>query len=877
LSQAIRINSKTGALVAAAISGLFCSNHSRLPVLYMPPESPEIRLEFAGMDLIRQTRTREETGPLPGTRISEVAITDDQCIRSHSPGFFEHEEGLRFEICGTGIDREQFETSMARRERASMGHLFELREISLTEIRKLNSEIVVDHAFDPLSVQSTLTLNTGGNLPAVYPLHAPRVFADIQHLSIVFARRDSRFMILETSDPRIVAPFLSGLSRVPGITNNLRGSADVYVSEVKQGKDAFLEISSRTAGRAKLRILRGASVENLELYFFGGSAYVFDHADAVELPSGVFSITADQYETAGGNATRSVTVRDEHLVPTACLQLCDSRGISSFPSGTSDDACKPEDLELTELSPAGVYTDHVDASGKFLEVRVKRSCMLGSVLLRAGSTIDPGQGKVESGARLLFASSSEFFSEKVLDADLRSLNYSTPVEAFDSEGHAAILYSPDADARWADSSGFVHSIVLDQGVAIYHDRSRVGLRPDLTSNAMSPGLPEISEAPHSSFSLSEVSLMGSWNGSSVPDDEFIELTGKEGGPGRWTVDVKRLSDGKTIRHHFPPQDGIAAYFRKSPVCFPGYFGRADLFLPNEPVELSWFDSHGENQGHASVSPALATSMSSAYASAVWHESTHSLRVHSPIVGICAKANASPGAPGSPSPFFAEEPSPAGRIFRFYSDVAASISVEIDGLSSSRMAANEDLISVTALRPRSVFRITASGAQVSGEVLLSPGLAVTGVHPSPVAPGVEWIRVCATAPFFPQTNLYVHDEDSEDRIVPFSQRTGRALLSSTMNLPAFGCALIVDPDYTGQSFPPPPFPFYDYAGWSISSTSAIGSGLGADESVWITNATGDILATYGLPDIAPFHVHASSGQTIVRTWPSYDAPESWSAQ
>lgn len=829
------------------------------------------------MDLIRQTRAKEETGPLPGTRISEVTITDDQCIRSHSPGFFEHEEGLRFEICGTGIDREQFESSIERREHATMGRLFELREISLTEIGKLNSEIVVDHAYDPLSIQSTLTLNAGGNLPAVYPLHAPRVFADLEHLSIVFARRDSRFMILATSDSRIVLPFLKGLSHIQSITNDLHGSADLFVSEVKMGKDAFIEISSRTTGRAKLRIIRGTNAENLELYFFRGSAYVFDHADAVDLPSGTFSITSDQYAAAGGNNTRSVTVRDGKLLPTACVQLCDSKGVSVPAAGMPEDACRSEDLELTELSPAGLYTDHVDASGKFIEVRVKRSCMLGSVLLRAGSTLDPGHEKVESGARLLFASSSEFFSEKILEADLRSLNYSTTVEAFDSEGNAAVLYSPDTDARWADSSNFVHSIVLDHGVAIYHDKSRVGLRPDLTSNAMSPGLPEATDAPHTRFSLSEVSLMGSWNGSSLPDDEFMELRGEGDGPGRWTVDVKRLSDGKTVRHHFPPQDGIAAYFRKSPVCFPGNFGRADLFLPNEPVELSWFDSHGENQGQASVSAALATSMSGTYASAVWHEATHSFRVHSPISGICAKANASPGTPGSPSPFFAEEPSPTGRIFRFYAGVAASISVEVDGVSSSRMAANEDLISVTALRPRSVFRITTSGAQVSGEVRLSPGLVVTGVHPSPVAPGVEWIRVCTTAPFFPETNLYVHDEDSEDRIVPFSQRTGRALLSSTMNLPAFGCALIVDPDYTGQPFPPPPFPFYDYAGWSISSTSAIGSGLGADESVWIASATGDILATYGLPDIAPFHVHASSGQTIVRAWPSYDAPESWSAQ
>lgn len=295
---------------------------------------------------------------------------------------------------------------------------------------------------------------------------------------------------------------------------------------------------------------------------------------------------------------------------------------------------------------------------------------------------------------------------------------------------------------------------------------------------------------------------------------------------------------------------------------------------------------------------------------------------SPYCG--AATSATPGAPPSFAAFVLRDPADSHRLRLYNESTPLPLSLAYsDGNLSSAWSVQTPLykshgdaidlpvppLPETGPGPRLIYtvhandRLLGAGESFAREIPLQ----IHSVAPTPAAGHVEWLRLCSPDGFSPtaysqpgsrssasagaSTNeslqLFVADSRSADRIVPHAERfeTGPRAFATPQANPLPGtpfafrtidslelapgeCAILVDPDYAGQTLPLIPA---DRALWTIADSSAIGNGLSSGEGLRVYLATANQapaipLCSYGRPDLPdPFAIHTDSGRYVSRTF------------
>ncbi|MBL8020227.1 MAG: hypothetical protein JNM27_11225 [Leptospirales bacterium] len=861
-----------------------------------------------------------------------LEISNGICAYSHTPFYYEREAGLKFKFCSPADTRDaQAMLELLALEPGAAAHpviqsgAMSLSIDSLAPLKRERFLFAIDSngTLRRAGIYGEKQFQTGigiDQLPARF-LHAgPSLLVNSNIIIAIYPFFGSDYLLLSWNDAQLAQRVMDALRSIAETNAQLKsnGAANPYVSEIRFGNknDSLVEISSDTQGLTSFR-LSGSSDSpdlNVEAFFFAGSSFIPEYFPGsgftlqtnegakTYLESTALSSGAGPGRTWSADPPGSIA---ELKPSTYCTEaLCGTPGISpaALPvrQMSASDYCRTSDIELTEWNPFGVMrSGTIDSGGKFVEIVSLRSCRTDALLLLAGKAL-PLPQRLNSGDSLLFAADSSLFQNATIPASVRSLSHSTPIQVVDlGRSEMRTLFNgADEDDRWipksqeADGTLLLHSLVISRHGVEFHESAPGWFRPDIEPAAMSPGY-QTSMGPSAiEARLSEVYPAGSFNGVSIPGDEFFEIQSNATvGRGRLSLRVKRLSDGRTVTHHFPfPARQFSAFFTQKPQCFPGNFIQSDLFLPNEASEYTLL-AQDRVLDTLQIGSALFATMDSTRTSLGLHSATNRFILTSNGTGRCIRSIASPGEQNSFPPFAIEESSTANaREFRIYIDQPAYLKIlrgaDFNQLQEQSIPVqNGDLVRIAASPTyRSVFRLDVGATPlIAGEIFRNNrDLFIETVAPSPVSGEEEWIRVCSQDGFAGDT-LRIKDESSEDTIVPFYARTGLMLApyTSDLVLAPYGCALIVDPDYRGHFIPPPEYPYVDRGLWTIGSTSAIGNGLSSGETIQIYRITlsgPETLATVGLPDIAPFHIPTPTGRRLVRAAGSlFDQIESWGVQ
>lgn len=931
-----RSNSKLflGALyVFCAVHSSACKNSDRPFVLFPIQESSTEQFFFAGINFLDGSapgipQLANLTSDFSRPAWPNFEISNGACVLSHTPFYYEREAGLKFKFCTAATNHAQAILELLALEPGTVAHpVIQSGPMSLT----IDSLAPLKHERFLFAIDSNWTLHRAGiqgeqqfqigigidQLPARF-LHAePSLLVNSNTVIAIYPFSRSDYLLVSWKDAHLAQRVMEALKSIVEKNAQLKasGTANPYVSEIRfaNKSDSFVEISSDTQGLARFR-LSGSNESpdmDLEAFLFAGSAFIPEF-----FPGSGFTLQSNQdaktylesaalISGAGTGRTWSADAPGSpiELKPsTYCMEtMCETRGISpaALPVRqiNGSDFCRTNDLELTEWNPFGVMrSGTVDSGGKFVEIVALRSCRTDALVLLAGKAL-PLPLELKQGDTLLFAADSSLFQNATIPASLRSLAHSTPIQLIDlGRSEIRTLFSGTSeDDRWiptsqeTDGTLRLHSLVISKRGVAFHEPGTAHFRPDVEPAAMSPGYQTSIEPFGVAARLSEIYPTGSFNGASIPGDEFFEIrSSATAGRGRLSLRVKRLSDGRTVTHHFPvPARQASAFFTRQPQCFPGNYIYSDLFLPNEAAEYALLDQD-RVLDTLQISSSLYATMDATKASLGLHSATNRFILTSGGTGTCSRSTASPGEQNSFPPFAIEEPSTvSARDFRVYIDQPASLRI-LRGADFNQLqeqvlpVQNGDLVRIANSQTyRSVFRLDIGETPLlAGEIFrANRDLFIDTVAPSPVSGEEEWIRVCSQDGFAGDS-LRIKDESSEDTVVPFYTRTGLMLAPYGLDLilAPYSCALIVDPDYRGHAIPPPEYPYVDRALWTIGSTSAIGNGLSSGETVLIYRITllgSETLATAGLPDIAPFHIPTPTGRRLVRVAGSmFDQIESW---
>lgn len=608
--------------------------------------------------------------------------------------------------------------------------------------------------------------------------------------------------------------------------------------------------------------------------------------------------------------------------------ICGSPGIhpdflESLPlranrANQTDRECTNGDFQLTEFNPFGIRESdgRLLPSGKFVELSVASGCRSDHHIVLAGeSVLDPVS--IDSTTPvLLFVGNGSFFgpNRPHINSTLLRLTPHDPVTLLDLATGATSVLRPSHPPTDLYLYGYrsspasplpIHSLVYERGVEMYHEEGGSGLRPDIEGdNHMSPGFANPSPLMRSGVRISELLSHGSNDplGNRINGDEFIEFESTASRIDSLAIlEIRRHSDQKVFRFrlYLPPGLFRFALMSGSPVCFEqngAIESNGTLYLPNSAATYTVYDATGNRLDEVTVSAELDSLLSTAVQKSLQRiPATALFRIAD---GAASTQNlctggvvASPGLPNDFLPFF--EPTAEGigsRTFRFHAPVPTPETVRIDigrSLLSPLFSYNSVVTDQTELQIAPVspgnrllisFQpLTTPGAplQVEELFLIKKGLQFQSLAATPIAPAVEWIRLCspdgfgaADAPF----GLFIEDRFASDQIVPYLNRfaampQGVALRGDTLSLQAGECALLVDPDYSplNQILPVQP---NDTALWTIASTAAIGNGLASGEGVAIYRIESDLskspLCSLGLPDTpVPFSIPTLSGERMER--------------
>ncbi len=656
----------------------------------------------------------------------------------------------------------------------------------------------------------------------------------------------------------------------------------------------------------------GSAIYNLESYSQSGGSpkRSIDAADA----GGIFSAVFVCYSNP--------ICANRGLSPDILDRL--NQSASEDPS-----RCRMDDYTLTEINPFGIHENlpdgsasaTIDAGGKFVEISANRPCVHGSVVFYAGDAIlDSGAGAQQT---LLFAAQGSFFTEPPLVApELRGFSEYDEVSGFDliSNSRRSLRRGVPLNVHYirGDSSGRspvfrrVYSLISDDFLRrdYFHAASSAGLRSDLSSNhSMSPGIATPLEKNSLICGrLSEIFPLSSRDASGVltASDEFFEISGlcPVSGNSGLTLRVQRLSDGKIDEYKFPRPEaqylnaGRLAIFRSDPHCWNRPSGAvyfSGLSLPDEGADYSLLDEDGNILDTAAVERADIESLSAPRSSFYYHPGAGRWRAtdFSDAENLCGPYSlGTPGGNEAYRPFlhpltFRDD----RRVLRLFSTnnsetvfwkAGARLDVpEIEYSFQLSTGADFDFSYPSGASGRKLMAANdASGNLIFlGEIYpAGQRLSIDAVSATPAAGSVEWLRLCAPLPQYPAGSpgfqprigefLHIKDSASADRIIPYAGRfsgTFFSLRADSLSLSPGECALLVDPDYSGQ---PLPLAAGDVSLWTIESTSTIGNGLSSGEGLMIYSSMPDgsseNLCSLGLPDtMQPFHINTSSSEYVRR--------------
>lgn len=602
--------------------------------------------------------------------------------------------------------------------------------------------------------------------------------------------------------------------------------------------------------------------------------------------------------------------------------------------------CSASDISLKEFNPFGVYSEgssSLDPGGKFIEFMVNRDCRSSFLIIAFDDgSLDLPQRDLHSGERFFYSADRNLFSTPgTEDTNLRSLTEDDTISIIDARsGQRKILYEPDLNGnrlRIPGSKGEesenifrVHSLVVSPDNQVrFHGGESIGLRPDLLhTHSMSPGHPENRFIPSSTF-LSEVSPLGSTSEdlSSNPGDEFFEIYVNPPAienpalaveSSSLELEIERLSDGEVKVYEFPVPSG-PGYFtivRNTPVCWEAHSIDSifsSLSLPNEPAKYTLKPSHGPVTS-VNIDAMTFSSMKNDPRKTIQYiKQANIWRITDISSGnnLCTSTtNASPGEYANFNPFYIIEDRTSSRIrFRRYAmNEVENITAVFErnpgeNIGSTILTQDSEgfyTVDVSSLPyHRILIFIEDALTYPAGNAIkylaeafpLDRPFRVDTVSPTPSTYEYEYIRLCSPDGFsltsFPQ-GIYVRDSLSSDRIVPWAMRFPGSdpvpgLDPSKENLLSGECMVVIDPDYTGDSYT---IRNEDRSIWTVESGSALGDGLSSGESITIfTPGIGGLerpLAGYSsLPAPEWFSIDTLTGQRIERIpGLEYDERESY---
>ncbi len=974
-------------LIITAVLQISGCQKEQFKPFYIPPQNDtEIYFHYGAIDLTKtdknplmidiQSGINEPVWP------SVVFKEDRYCLLSHQPYYYKNERGIRSAYCDYDIEegkRLSYYLDSIKKSADRTSYLAYESEIISIKTGILADSDISEQAIVSYDGSPDANLaNSKGFRDSqssyyyywtrnpVPPSHTgiTRCFA---HSYFNFRSAENffewiypvegtpRFIRIRFSKPQAVSLFKEGslnLGQAKSKTENNSVTGNPYISEISFGKYAGASgaIAELSTGSEDSRI--SFTVETSDGYRFSGSGFQF--ADSTILFSGNDSDTfrmsdhlilstggiqtekfAPDYLAIGNSRKRSLECNKTDSICVAsdiCLKpdFCGTPGITGvrFSSkGMSGEECTVNDFILSEFNPYGIYEPSdttIQIGGKFAEFQALRTCNAGHIIFSSGNaSMDPGSSLIEKDQRVLFAASSEYFTNTFYsDSSYRSLSENNPVYVLNiTTGKIKYFYIPlPASTVRIYGSGEtfnpliarVHSLIPNNsGSYTFHGFTSRGLRPDLeSSHAMSPGFPEPVTSVYDSY-LTEINPAGSRSndGSSNPEDEFIEIRSmrplyatKSPPSLEITVTNDVTSDARTYILPGPHAAGVLTLIRSQPVCFAGqdsFLYSKSLSLPNNPSSYTLINSFN-NIEVIKLDPTLYAAMETGarrslhqllngqekpYEPPIWRISTRG-------GSECTAATFSePGYMNAYDDFAIMTESIPDKIqFKYFSeDNSFPDSVTLydeAGLPALSLATTIDQPNtVTASIPHlNNYRYLAFATKQSSESRgiylrelynVNRPLRVDTVSPTPLPGEVEYIRLCSPSGFdlssFPN-GIFIKDSLYEDKIIPWSYRYPASAVVFPTNIKPDGttlqsneCMILLDPDYSGQALVTRP---EDRIAWTVESGSAIGNSLASGESICAgtKSSSGEIIkiACYGAPDTpAPFEIPTQSGEYIMR--------------
>ncbi len=378
-----------------------------------------------------------------------------------------------------------------------------------------------------------------------------------------------------------------------------------------------------------------------------------------------------------------------------------------------------------------------------------------------------------------------------------------------------------------------------------------------------------------SLSISEIYLESGFDGiRTSPEDRFLEFQSPLNKEGFFTFKLTKRGKEESFISYKPLGDDFIVLSNRAKNCLPdGFFILPDGTLTAEDLEIQtstesdWVYKHrfwgdfGRRSFHPERSP--------------FFYSVHSSS-HSSFEPRCRDfVFASPG-------FSSRKVNRVKSTLSGQRTVSTYHFVEPPTQGTHRVGNGENWTAFEGLTPPNVSDFA------EGEVLFSEwnfsankefrihrkgDLEITAFSRHPNESQNEWIRFCnRSGKSLSLQNLFIRDETSSDRIVPYAQRfpttlprmrQTHSMILNSLELQSERCAILVDPDGRDWRWP---IEFYQNdLLLTIVSTSTLGNGLAIGESFSLVDqstARPRVLATLGqISSNSFFRIEEKIGQVI----------------
>jgi len=927
--------------ILLCIAIVSCEKSKKEPFLISPSlQSAEV--SFAGYTQNGFHNTTETINPdLPGaSKPLQPYFSKENnamCFYSSNPFYYYNEAGFKAKYC---FDDEGLSDTFLKLQESlfengpSVDTIVSVNALSvkikkLTDLKKYQYRGIIDGNIKPFYKKEgmygssfhfeNIPLNKstiGRALPSRFPHAVPSVLLLANSVYFVYPSKGN-FLVIEVVDTALIESLVKIAAAIPSICETLIGEAandSVRITEVvfykQSSENHFTEIGSTDKNiYTKFSIRSSGLTLESEIFLFSYATILFSQelnqfkSDQTLIlnsynTGAAQTISADSYKLSSLRSLSGIP-----LSPSIhCMHgpVCGSYGIHPvFEQKKEVSGCSVHDFEVTELNPYGLILKESqgrNAGGKFVEIVKRSNCKNQNVVFEAGDLLDPGIDNND--AILLFYADPDFFTEKGIYAGhLRSLSVTTDIKAINliNNEEKILRQGKNTYDFYGAASNFygrVHSLILKNNQESFHAKKQLGLRPDVTYHAMSPGFMDEFRSYIDAY-IDEILPQGSRSstGTSYADDEFVEIffQTNDGGPGIVVFSLEYNGSKKTFRFPVPYGKDRIVFIRGNPVCFAGNGSAlvfSELSLPNQAAN---YTLENLNQ-QLSISPSLYTSMDQTIRSSLVRAGQHYVlnQEYSPS---CSNTRATPGFNKVYSPFFTVD-SNEDVIFHTMSGQANIIRKEGKNVTQTinypltLMDGDRDRPELTVAGERIlVLWYIQNGAEeqllFAREYHKNPGkLFIDAVAPTPSGTDEEWFRICTITGYENLENLYMKDSSTEDLLTFAKNRfpsfngiiSGKTFRVHNMTLYPGECAIVVDPDYFSKLHSIP-FINEDAAIWTIASGTTLGNGLASGESITIYRYENDLTitpyATYGGIDTAPFSYTTSAGSYVKRKSGTYE--------